>query len=180
MPFSNRKVWWVCTKGHEWQANIKDRSNGNGCPYCSGKKVCRDNSLKTLNPVVASEWDYRKNGDLTPGNVTVSSKKKVWWKCKKGHEWLTTVAKRTEGKGCPYCKNKKVCKDNCLATVNPSLAKQWHPSRNGKLTPKDVTAGSGKKVWWMCKKGHVWQNTVTNRNHGTGCPKCRYINSQVG
>lgn len=34
-----------------------------------------------------------------------------------------------------------------LATVNPKLAAEWHPTKNGDLSPDQVTAGSGKKVW---------------------------------
>ena len=44
--------------------------------------------------------------------------------------------------------------------ANPDLAKQWHPTKNGTLTPADVTLHSGKKVWWMYDKGHEWQTTV--------------------
>jgi len=36
-PNANVKVWWLCSEGHEWIASVKGRSNGNGCPYCSGK-----------------------------------------------------------------------------------------------------------------------------------------------
>ena len=35
---SNKKVWWKCSKGHEWQAIIANRNEGRGCPYCSGWK----------------------------------------------------------------------------------------------------------------------------------------------
>ncbi|MBF0217854.1 MAG: zinc-ribbon domain-containing protein [Candidatus Omnitrophica bacterium] len=51
---------------------------------------------------------------------------------------------------------KKTKPKNNLLLVNPSLAKEWHPTKNGKLTPKDVTPGSDRKVWWQCKKGHEW------------------------
>ena len=33
-------------------------------------------------------------------------------------------------------------------TPYPHLVKEWHPTKNGDLTPKDVTYGSNKKVWW--------------------------------
>lgn len=33
---SNKKVWWRCEKGHEWQARISNRTAGTGCPYCKG------------------------------------------------------------------------------------------------------------------------------------------------
>ena len=32
---SNKKVWWKGTCGHEWQASVKARSNGEKCPICS-------------------------------------------------------------------------------------------------------------------------------------------------
>ena len=76
---------------------------------------------------------------------------------------------------CPICSGQKVLEGfNDLATVNPSLAREWHPTLNGKLTAKQVTAGSSKKkVWWLCPRGHEYQATVANRSNGTGCPICK-------
>ena len=61
-----------------------------------------------------------------------------------------------------------------LAKLNPSLAKEWHPTKNGDLTAYDVTLGSGKKIWWKCSKGkdHEWEAIIVNRNKGIGCPIC--------
>ena len=64
---------------------------------------------------------------------------------------------RSNGQGCPYCAGKKVNDENCLQTVNPTLAKEWHPTKNDSLTPIDITAGSNKKVWWQCSRGHEWE-----------------------
>ena len=174
---SGKKVWWVCDKGHEWPATINDRKNGSGCPFCSGKKVCKDNSLETINPVLAKEWHPTRNGSLTPNDVTFASGKKVWWVCENGHEWPATINDRKNGSGCPFCSGRKVCKDNCLDTVNPELAKEWHPTKNRSLTPSDVTIKSGKKVWWICKKGHEWLATVANRSNGSNCPRCNPMTS---
>ena len=41
-----------------------------------------------------------------------------------------------------------------LHIINPDLSKEWHPSRNGDLNPRNVPPGSGKKVWWICAEGH--------------------------
>jgi hypothetical protein len=169
---SNKKVWWVCDKGHEWEAKINSRNGGKGCPYCTGKKVCKDNCLRANNPSLSKEWHPTKNGRLTPKDVSTGSKKKVWWICSKNHVWQATVESRNRGTGCPYCAGRKVCTDNCLQTINPELSKEWHPKKNGRLTPKDVTAKSNRMVWWVCSRGHQWQNTVKNRNRGTGCPYC--------
>ncbi len=169
---SRKKFWWLCKKDHEWDAIIKSRSNGCACPYCSGKKVCKDNSLAAKIPKLAKEWHPSKNGSLTPDDVTSSSGKKAWWICKASHDYKASVDNRSRGQGCPYCSNKKVCLDNCLATKNPKLAKEWHPSKNDKLTPEDITPGTSKKVWWQCKKGHEWKAVVGSRLKGVGCPHC--------
>ena len=171
-PGSAKKVWWICKEGHDWKAQISSRNIGRGCPYCAGKKVCDDNCLLTVNPKLAKQWHPSENGELTPNDVTSNSGKKVWWICKKMHVWHTSVACRTRGRGCPYCSGQKVCDDNCLLTVNPKLAKQWHPTKNHRLNPKDVTIGSGKKVWWVCDKGHEWKAQIVSRKSGTGCPYC--------
>ncbi len=105
---SGKKVWWNCSKGHEWQAAIYSRSNGFGCPYCSGRYAIKGkNDLVTLNTNLVKEWNYEKNGDLKPEDFTVSSSKKVWWTCSKGHEWQTTIYNRTNGRGCPVCTSER-------------------------------------------------------------------------
>ena len=56
---------------------------------------------------------------------------------------------------------------------NPELAKQWHPTKNGSITPAMVHRGTRKKYWWRCEKGHEWEASVAGRNKvGTGCPYC--------
>ncbi len=171
---NNKKVWWRCPKGHEWDATIASRNNGYGCPYCSGLKVLKGyNDLQTINPDLAKEWNYEKNGNLKPDNVTANNNKKVWWRCPKGHEWQAMISDRNSGCGCPYCVGKKVLKGfNDLQTVNPELAKEWNYEKNGDLIPENVTANSGKKVWWKCSKGHEWQVRIASRNYGNGCPIC--------
>ena len=55
----------------------------------------------------------------------------------------------------------------------PEIAKQWHPTKNGNLTPYDFTKGSEKKVWWKCPKGddHEWESNIYNRIK-TRCGVC--------
>ena len=108
--FSNRKVWWRCTLGHEWQAIVAARAVENsGCPYCAGRRVLAGfNDLATLHPKIAAQWDSTLNSGLTPEMVTPGSHKRVWWKCAEGHVWKTAIYSRT-GKqkcGCPVCAGK--------------------------------------------------------------------------
>ena len=127
-------------------------------------------------PNLVSQWHPTKNGDLKPEDFKFGSHKKVWWKCPiaSDHEWQDTVAHRTNGRNCPCCHGLKVVKSNCLETKFPEIAKQWHPTKNGKLTPRDVVYGSGKKVWCKCPvaKDHEWEKKINARTSGINCPCC--------
>ena len=169
---SAKKVGWICEKHHKWEASISRRNYGDRCPYCSNRRIYNDNCLGTVNPKLSKEWNYSKNGKLTPYDVFPWSGIKVYWSCNNGHTYDMAIACRSAGQGCPYCSNKRVCRNNCLAIVNPKLAKEWHPTKNGKLTPHNVVCGGQKKAWWECEEGHEWQAVIYERSHGTGCPYC--------
>lgn len=171
---SNKKVWWKCSNGHEWEATVNNRSNGRGCPYCSNHRVLKGyNDLATFNPELAADWDYEKNGSLTPYDVVYKSSRMIWWKCANGHSWTDSISHRSDGRGCPYCSNHRVLKGfNDLATSNPDLAKEWNYEKNGTLTPYDVVSYSDKKAWWKCSNGHEWEAKISNRSKGKGCPFC--------
>jgi len=65
-----------------------------------------------------------------------------------------------------------------LYVLMPELARQWHPTKNGTLGPKDVTPGSRREVWWLCGKGHWWLARVCDRTRGMQCTFCRDLNKQ--
>lgn len=168
---SSKKVWWLGKCTHEWEAPIAYRNKGGGCPYCSGRKIGPQNSLANNNRTLAEEWHPTKNGEKLPTMYSCGSSEKVWWKCKYGHEWQASIHNRSRGHGCPVCARIKRG-INDLETTMPTLAKEWHPSRNGTLTPQDVGRGSRLKVWWLGNCGHEWQAVISNRAKGTGCPYC--------
>ncbi len=177
LPGTEKKVWWKCENGHSWCAAVSARTSArSGCPYCSGRQVLAGfNDLASQNPALAAQWDAEKNGKLTPQMVTPTSNRKAWWRCEKGHSYPAVISARTNGSGCPYCTNKKVLAGfNDLATVEPKIAAEWHPTMNGTLTPEMVTAGSRKKVWWECPLGHVWKAAIYPRTGAKkcGCPVC--------
>jgi DNA-directed RNA polymerase subunit RPC12/RpoP len=173
---SIRKIWWRCARGHEWQDTANHRTTGRrGCPYCAGRRVTKESSLRTTYPDVARQWDAEKNGDLTPRDVTAGSDRTVWWRCPRGadHAWRCKIEERTRGRGCPFCAGRRASITNSLASRAPELAREWHPKKNGKLTPLTVVAGSERKVWWRCRRGHEWQATVAGRAvAGRNCPMC--------
>ena len=177
-------VWWRGKCGHEWQATINSRSmNGNrngkiisGCPICSGHRVLRGfNDLETTHPILAKEWHPTKNGNKFPYMFSKGSHYDAWWKCDKGHDYHVPIHQRVraQGRGCPICSGHQVLVGfNDLNTVNPVLAAEWHPIKNGNLKSTDVTQFSNKDVWWLGKCGHEWKAQVCQRSNGTGCPVC--------
>ena len=158
------------------------------------KNLIKNNeNLATCNPLLAKEWHPTKNGNLTPFDVTCGSNKIIWWLLpyddpKTGKhfnfEWQAKINNRNKGASCPFLSGRQVWKNfNDLATCNPQLAKEWHPTKNGDLTPFDVTCSSNKIVWWLLsyddpKTGKhfnfEWQASIYNRNKGNGCP---FLNS---
>ena len=180
---SGKKVWWMDKLEHEWEAKISNRTiNKRGCPYCTGRKVLVGfNDLVTTHPKLAKEWHPTKNKDLTPQQVTAACKKKIWWIDALGHEWDTYIYNRKKGHGCPYCSGLKVLAGyNDLGTTHPELVKEWHPTKNGNLTPRDVMAGSHKKAWWLCEKGHDWEAEIKSRSNNSGCPYCSNLKIWTG
>lgn len=124
------------------------------------------------------EWNSTRNLALgfDPTRLRTHSNKKVWWKCHKcGYEWMAKICNRTNGRGCPCCGHRRlVVGKNDLGTTHPKLATEWHPQKNGKLTPQDVMFGQARKVWWLCPEGHSYQATLNHRSgkNGTACPVC--------
>lgn len=176
----NRKVWWRCLRNfeHEWQQSVKDRVyTKNECPFCRKIPVFSD-SLSAKFPLLCEEWHPFKNGKLTPDQVYSSYRGKVWWRCARNpeHEWEIDVTSRSFKKGlCPICLNRKLNESNSLGILYPELIKEWHPTKNGILTPFDFRPGSNKKVWWKCPVGndHQWETAILHRaKSGTKCPFC--------
>lgn len=179
---SNKKAWWKCAKGHEWEAVINSRKRA-GCPFCSGRRALLGHTdLATTHPKIAEEWHPTKNGNLTPDIVSAGSGKMAWWKCAEGHEWEAAIYSRKSGCGCPICARKRgavnfqrtmLKRSGSLFETHPEIVREWHPTKNGDLTPNMVTAGSAKKVWWKCPKGHEWETRISHRSYmKSGCPIC--------
>jgi hypothetical protein len=177
-PASHFQAWWRCVRDprHVWNASVANRARGAGCSICANRKFDATNSLATLEPALAAQWHPTKNRRLTPDQVGPGSGKRVWWKCAVAddHVWRTTILSRSQGRGCPFCSHRYASRDHCLAKLFPKLARQWHPTKNGKLRPQDVVPGSHRRVWWQCASGHAWAAPVHKRTtEGRGCPHCR-------
>lgn len=167
---SSQQVWWLLkyydselekTFQFVWQTSVNARTNKDtGCPYLSNTAVWTGyNDLQTRYPEIAAQWDYEKNGNLTPDKVIATSQAVAWWKIPYTNpqtrqlsylSWQTRISNRTVlHTECPYLTNTAVCPGiNDLQTLYPEIAAQWHPIKNGKLTPQMITAGSNQLAWW--------------------------------
>lgn len=190
---SHSKVSWICSKcGHKWNSVVKDRVDGHGCPECAKKNrivtrlkkaVEKEGSFFENYPELMEEWDYKKNKEFNPKELTSFSKTKVWWKCKKCvNEWKTSIANRaSQNTKCPKCANinrgqsnidNKLANKGSLLDNYPDLIEEWNIKKN-LILPSSVLAGTHKKYWWKCSIcGNEWQASVHHRVRGSGCPKC--------
>ena len=99
---SNKLIWWQCqecSKGkvHSWQTRAAHRTsqkNPSGCPCCAGQKLCDCNSLETVCPDIAADFDIEKNG-VTAAEVTSSATTKHSWLSDGPEAKKQSVAQRT-------------------------------------------------------------------------------------
>lgn len=114
---SSKKIWWILhyddpiTGKHfdfEWEASPSNRVKGRNCPYLSNQKVWVGfNDLLTVNPELASEWDFDKN-DVGPQDIVCGTEKTYYWRCKRGHSWKASPYNRHYNhSGCPICFKEK-------------------------------------------------------------------------
>ena len=128
-------------------------------------------------PELVVEWDFGRNGDLKPTDLSAGSGRRVWWTCSRGpdHRWRAKPNNRTRGTGCPFCANRRVSVTNSLATRFPEMAAEWHAERNGALSPTGVVATTSRMAWWCCRRDeeHVWRASVRARvRDQSSCPFC--------
>jgi len=162
-PYSNRKVWWSCDQcpdgfPHIWVAIVQNRTQGTGCPFCSGTAVCQHNTLATKAPQVALFWNAKKNHPLSPDRVTVFSNMRAHWRCGVClYEWQASVNDKTQHKtGCPKCAKANRGrqadgtrqKQPTFARAEHALLEQWDHDRNSKNGnfPANTTLRSQKCI----------------------------------
>lgn len=156
-------------------------------------------SILSRYPELAREWHPTKNRSLTPAKAPGRSRKMIWWQCSNLHEWQESPHRRlVRGTYCPLCPERKDSQRSDTANVMgangsddlksanytdkirtsisefyPELVFEWHPTRNGDLTPANARSGSKIVVWWQCRKSHEWQASPHSRiKMGQGCPYC--------
>lgn len=188
----HKKLWWNCPKNpcgcHKWEAAVKDRVRGNGCPFCSGHKTCQHFSFMSINKL-ACEFDYSLNPNIDPYKISKGSITQILWKCNNHktcneHVWYASPNNRTNSRtNCPFCYGDNVCKCNTFMNIQ-LLADEFISELNPGINPYKFSLGSGIQIKWKCLKHnscdeHVWITSVYSRGCGTGCPFCSIPCKQV-
>lgn len=163
---SHTVVFWQCRKNpdHFWQVSVKERTSGRGCPHCRNERKL---DLRNF-PKALKLFDKKRNEGVDPHSC--STKLAIFWKCPKGrnHQWQARFRKRNERPTCPICRS--------LLFRFPKLAKQLHPTRNGKGSAESIKAIATRLVWWQCRRNprHVWQESPKSRTRRAlnYCPVC--------
>ncbi|MGE6849652.1 zinc-ribbon domain-containing protein [Bacillus tropicus] len=195
---NKQKLFFKCREGHIFQKRLNDlKSYDSWCPFCAKvRKLTPEYVEQILKDLKEEEVslsqklpksttrnrlsikDMCKLAQLNDGKCLsenyVNIMTPLKWECQKGHKFEAIPNDvKNSNTWCPYCSNKKVCDDNCLAIVYPDVAAEWHPTLNGELTPYEVAFGSSERVWWQCRfdKSHTWQTRVVGRLN-RGCPRC--------
>lgn len=168
---SAKKFKFNCAKcDSEYECSTdKKTSYNSGCPYCRGLKVNDTNSIEKNNPELMIYWDYDRNLDMKPSELTRNSHKKVFWKCKKcGDE---TESKVSSKNGCAVCAGQKVMIGyNDLWTTDVKLASLLKNPEDGKKYMKN----SNKKAIFTCPSCKKDKNMLISdvSRRGLKCDIC--------
>ena len=197
-PGSGRRVWWKCAVGHRWQTAISMRTaKKTSCPICFESRRSKNlgltlarkakQSLSEFDPGWLSEWQQLLNGDDYPEKVSIDSSKQYWWCCISGHMFQRSPRQRSHNEGCPIClrlrraeniRRAKLVRSGSLYDNYPEIAAEWHSKKNAALSPRDISSNSHRRVWWICPRGHEWEQspnyrvTLAKRDSNYVCPEC--------
>lgn len=161
---------WLCEEGHVEHVTIARRLKV-GCKTCGAAAKASIRTLADSHPELRSQWHPTDNAGRRPEHFTAGSHQTAYWLCDAGHSFLQRIDRRVAGSGCKYCKGRAFKRGfNDLATTDPLLTTEWHPSKNI-LEPVDTKAAD-RPFWWRCSAGHDYRQTVTHRRLSRGCPNC--------
>ncbi len=164
---SFRAAWWRCEHGHSFQRSPRSMLSDSSCPDC--RRGPTANSIAKARPSLVPLWNPDKNGDLSPTVVDAAHAGSAWWRCAKGHDFQRPPLLMMRDSTCPVC----TVAEKSLAAKCTAVAAEWHPNRNGAVTPAQVDADHIMNAWWLCPNGHEYQATVRSRARGSRrCPAC--------
>lgn len=185
------KRWFDCNVcGHSFDISLYSVTQGNWCSYCSptSNKLCDSSNCtvcfeRSFASIEKSQYWSKRNGDVTPRDVTKSSTtQKRWFDCHKcNHTFEMYLSQVTSGAWCPFCAvpPKALCDDtSCTSCLEKSLKSQdqsrYWSKRNKTITPRQVFKSTSLvKYWFDCPTcNHSFEKFPSQVTNGSWCPYC--------
>jgi hypothetical protein len=191
-------LWWRCDNNHTYKTSVYSRVRSRGCKECNKKsnwdEIIKNNQqsgkftrfVDKASQEIIDLWEKSLN-DKHIDDVSAGSKTKYKWRCTNDHVWEASPKSLIRGTRCPIChresisiRNRKISlrKSGNLYDARPDLREQWDPLNT--ISMEDVSPGSNTRIKWICKYGHKWEATISNRvGRGSGCPFCTNQTSKL-
>ena len=205
-------VHFVCHRGHKEKLSEDALRKGSNCKSCTTQNKAEANDKPVQEPMIrvdcdcksrggnrpkicphhnhlvcplggANEWNYALNGWIKPEKIARRCHNSFWYTC--SNPWCRmnyqqAPDSRYGSARCPYCAGKEVCGWNNLLAMNPLLCQELHP--NNTIDPSTITAGSGKRLLWICHKHKLPFAYLTTARHkienGTKCKMCNRVGGE--
>ena len=174
---SSKSVWWICKEGHEWEAQVKNRNKGSGCPYCyhaRQRNLPSRNGLQKTHEEFLDDLHRRNPNELIIIGKYTTARSKIEWECKrcKRHSFSSPKHLYTATGLCSKCMTAQTTEhmiENNEAVFLQRLQEREYPpelleSYKGMLKPIKVRCS-------VC--GYIWTATPSNLlRYLTACPEC--------
>ena len=176
-----KKYLWICKNHGEYEQYLSAQIRGlktkyNGCPYCAGKKVKKEESFGYVHPELVKEYSPENKENIF--EVSLNSDKEAIWQCECGNKWTATFRTRHQGFGnCRKC-NPYSNYENMLADVRPDLEDYYKDERSF----DSYAVSSNEDTIWECENGHRFNMPVYKMTRYTSfiCPICEGIRLEQG
>jgi len=133
-------------------------------------------SIAITHPHLLLEWDYEKNVDIKPEDVSHGCNTKVWWICKNKHLWFSRIIQRSKGSNCPQCIG-----TNLKLTIE--FIKEFLKKYNQTLLTTNYVSRK-EKLHIKCNDCNLeYHKKYQHFKYGKVCPRCegfiKYTNTDV-
>jgi len=178
---SGTKYFWICSKGHAWEAIWNNVRRGSWCKKCS---------VETLNKKTGSENEdvllkmrkcaISRRGELLSG-IYKNALTKYRWRCELGHEWEATWANVFHLESwCKICAYKNPNKKRCGKQGNigkrvkfESIVELVQKKGGRVISPMEDYKNNKTKIKYECEKGHIFEAHFNFVQQGGWCRTCR-------
>ncbi|MCX6788651.1 MAG: hypothetical protein NTZ36_02080 [Candidatus Jorgensenbacteria bacterium] len=158
---SSTKLEWQCKKGHKWLAILNVIKKGHWCPQCSEVASLTIEEIKKI---------ANKRGGECLSDTYINGRKRLAFKCMKGHVWEATPVMIKFKTWCPDCGGTKRLEINQLQEISAL--------RGGFCLSKKYINGR-QKINWKCAQGHTWTATAPKIKFGRWCPHCMHRSENI-